>query len=169
MIDTKMKRFALVMAAAFCLPYCASANGEENKVCLSGICIGATLADIPKNLMWRQAPPFNPNKSHFLPSGWNKALSENIQADTATIKELERYRDHTGGLGLLNAKVIDALTRIRGACNGLNLNGEFFSESGHLTTVTIKTYLNADGTMQQLRISKLSRHYKDLSQHKNRL
>lgn len=157
-----MKRSALAIAAALCLPYCANAGVEERKVCLSGVCIGAELADIPKDLKWKQVPPFDPKKSHFLSSGWNRILSDNIQADPSVIKELERYRDHTGGLGSLNTKIIAALTRIRGACNGLSLSGEFFSESGHPTTVIIKTYASADGETQQLRVSKLSRHYKDL-------
>jgi hypothetical protein len=158
----KMKRFALVIVAATCLPYCASAGAEEKKVCLSSVCIGGTLADIPKDLKWRQTAPFDPKKTHFLPSGWNRVLSDNIQADPSVIKELERYRDHTGGLGLLNAKVIAILTKIRGACGGLTLSGEFFSDSGHPTTVTIKAYPSADGTIQQLRVSKLSRYYKNL-------
>lgn len=62
----------------------------------------------------------------------------------------------------MNTKVIAALMQIRGACNGLSLSGEFLSESSHPTMVFIKAYPSADGETQQLRVSKLSRHYKDL-------
>jgi hypothetical protein len=159
-----MKTRLLALSAAAILCVATAAQAADNKICLSGVCIGATLAEIPTDIKWISEPP-RPRvtkKSGFDLPDFEAKLARQLQADPAVIKELETYRSFTGDIKSINARVIAALKKIRGTCSYFELNGEFKSESGHRTTVTIKSYPSADGSSQQIRVSQLMRYYDEV-------
>lgn len=142
-----------------CASLCQSAIADEGKACLSGVCVGATIDQIPPGLKWKIDPLVNPAKMKAFYSDWDQIMARNIKASPDVLRQLGTYRNLNGTLDTLNNKVIAALQHINGTCFGLQLTGEFESESGYRTVVIVKSYANQDGKPQQLRVSRLVRYY----------
>jgi hypothetical protein len=134
----------------------------ETKVCLSGVCIGAPVEQLPKNISWISSMP--PKPSAFMkPIAYRNRLEKYLKADKETIDQLQPYADEYGTITSLNPNVLRALGQVRGACQPYRVKGSFKSESGHTTDVVVSTVPNEDGTAQRFIVTSLGRSYGPMS------
>jgi len=156
-----MQRQGLVLAAALFLGTTGVAAADEPKVCLSGVCLGASVAEIPTNIKWE---PVNvsPKNALFRGPEYDILMASYLRADQPVLNQLKQYRDMMGNIAGLNTGVIAALQKVRGSCVRFTLEGKFYSDSHHLTTVTVKPYPSADGKTQTFRVSQMIRDYDDV-------
>ena len=156
-----MRRQGLVLAATLYFGAISAAGAQESKVCFSGVCLGASMAEIPANIKWE---PVNvwPKNARFRGPEYDILMASYLRADPPVLNQLKQYRDMMGNIAGLNAAVIGALQKVRGSCVRFTLEGSFYSDSHHLTAVTVKPYPSADGKTQTFRVSQIIRHYDDV-------
>ncbi len=156
-----MRRPALVMIVALFIGSTGIASAEESKICLSGVCLGASIAEVPTTIKWE---PINvsPKGALFRGPEYDVLMASYLRADQPVLNQLRQYRDMMGNIAGLNAGVIAALQKVHGSCIRFTLEGKFYSDSHHLTMVTVKPYPSADGKTQTFRVSQMIRNYDDV-------
>lgn len=156
-----MNRKTLAVATALLVGCIQLAVAEDSKVCLSGVCLGARLAELPTGIKWEPIG-VSPKNALFRGPEYETHMAGYLRADQSVLNQLKPYRDMMGDIGGLNAGVIGALQKARGSCVVFTLEGRFYSDSHHLTTVTVKPYPSADGQSQVFRVSQIIRVYTDV-------
>ena len=151
---------AVAVIYAVLLGTSLTSAAAENKVCFSGVCIGATLAELPPSIKWE---PFqvSPKNALFRGPEFDTAIPTVLRAEPPVLKQLMAYRDGMGNIGGLNQPVINALKSVRGSCVNFQLSGTFYSESHYLTKVTVRPYPVGNGQSQEFRVSQITRFYND--------
>lgn len=155
-----MKRHGLALSVALLLGAASVATAQETKVCLSGVCLGAPVSELPTTIKWEPIQ-VSPKNALFRGPEYDTLMASYLRADSPVLGQLRQYRDGMGNIAGLNAGVIASLQKVRGSCVRFTLEGRFYSDSHHLTTVTVKPYPSVDGQTQIFRVSQIVRMYDD--------
>jgi len=149
----------LVVLGTFVGCVASPVSAEESKACLSGICISATLDQIPKNLKWEIIRPMTSLVGY---KNWEEVLPRDMIGPPSVIQRLKPYRTFGGMPSLINSKVIDLLKQVRGTCVPFTTEGHFKSDSGHDTLIQIHSYPNQDGSAQTFKVAWISRNFESI-------
>lgn len=139
---------------SFLLCFSASVLAEQSTACLSSICVGMDIKDLPKNIKW---DPYKGQRS-------DKKL-EGIDAPADTLTKLAKvlgYGGHLSNQMQIDGATVSALATIRGVCYPVSVHARFKSESGHQTHVSFSNLPSADGSTQRIIVSNISRLYADV-------
>jgi hypothetical protein len=141
----------------------ASAQSQEKKGCLDGVCIGMDVRAVPKNLPWRlvelPGPDANPKD---VADGRNNVtvfasrIYPNSEKAIAKLVDAINY-----DLGNFDASVLGVLPELTAACKQFPWTGTFKSKSGFSTTVTLMVYPEA-GDLPIFRVQKIRRTFPDI-------